>query len=532
MNMGKRGNEETTKPTWRFGRFDALTLFLLFVVACACVLFWAMSSRKSVLTLCAASVVGLAYIWLSARKNGSSDAYEAMTMRVFTVLLTTSAILYGAFFAPGTVPDEMYHYQHAYYTANAITPGWDIQEMRAADYTLRLDMRRDMTRERWADQVKHWEWYCSAPERVVTTGLENPDFSTNLPQMKLPSALGIVLGRLLGLGALPVYYLGRLFNTLYAVLLICLAVRLTPIGRNPMMALALLPMTLHLLGSYSYDASIVGLSFLLTAVLLKLIFEDGIATRRELVAAAVVSCLLGPCKVIYATISLLVFLVPARRFSSRKVEWLFKLGVLLLPFAAIGAFRMAKVLKFTGISQAQGAAAETMDVRAGVEGHFYDVADFVENPSKFIFIILNTIYVRGSFYIQSLVGTSLGWFQESIMVPDFVGIALVILLLIASVGGRDDALVPTGRQRIFFLVISLMGIAGAILSMLFIYTFDTENYVVGCQGRYFLPMMPLFLLSLRGGRISLEGRVRIPLLAAMFTIAILELVNIAAIMPA
>lgn len=65
------------------------------------------------------------------------------------------------------------------------------------------------------------------------------------------------------------FFLGRLFNMLYAAILIILAVRLTPIGKNMFMAASLMPMTLHILGSYSYDGPIIGMAFLLTALLLR-----------------------------------------------------------------------------------------------------------------------------------------------------------------------------------------------------------------------------------------------------------------------
>ena len=62
--------------------------------------------------------------------------------------------------------------------------------------------------------------------------------------------------------------LGMLFNLLYGALLIIFSVRITPVGKKVFMAVALLPMTLHLLGSHSYDVGTLGLAFLLTAFIL------------------------------------------------------------------------------------------------------------------------------------------------------------------------------------------------------------------------------------------------------------------------
>lgn len=53
------------------------------------------------------------------------------------------------------------------------------------------------------------------------------------------------------------------------------AVRITPIGKNVMMTAGLLPMTLHLASSYSYDAGIIGLAFLLTGMCLRAVYGEG-----------------------------------------------------------------------------------------------------------------------------------------------------------------------------------------------------------------------------------------------------------------
>lgn len=71
------------------------------------------------------------------------------------------------------------------------------------------------------------------------------DMGSNPPQAKILSALGITIGRVLGLGAVPVYYLGRLFNFAGFVALAYFAVRFTPVGKRIFMVASCLPMTLH-----------------------------------------------------------------------------------------------------------------------------------------------------------------------------------------------------------------------------------------------------------------------------------------------
>lgn len=81
----------------------------------------------------------------------------------------------------------------------------------------------------------------------------------------LPQALGITLGRLLSLGQVLTIYLGRLCNLAFFVLCGWLAVRLAPFGKMAFFGAALLPMTLELVSSLSYDGFAISLGFLCTA---------------------------------------------------------------------------------------------------------------------------------------------------------------------------------------------------------------------------------------------------------------------------
>ena len=77
------------------------------------------------------------------------------------------------------------------------------------------------------------------------------------------------MGRILGLSAMLTFQLGRIFNLLVFILLIRLAIGVTPYWKNLFGALGLLPITLQQAASASYDAIINGLVFLSIAKTLR-----------------------------------------------------------------------------------------------------------------------------------------------------------------------------------------------------------------------------------------------------------------------
>ena len=83
----------------------------------------------------------------------------------------------------------------------------------------------------------------------------------------LPGALGMALARLLGLGALGCLYAGRLGNLVAYTLLCWLGLRSAQKARQAFLCVMLLPMSLYMGASLSYDATLLASYYLMLALL-------------------------------------------------------------------------------------------------------------------------------------------------------------------------------------------------------------------------------------------------------------------------
>ena len=117
------------------------------------------------------------------------------------------------------------------------------------------------------------------------------------------TALGITLARLLGMGSLGLLFMGRFFNLLCYTAVGYAAVRRLPFGKEVFWASALLPMSLHLVSSYSYDAMLLAMSALFTAVCLDLAFCEERVRGWDVAVLAAVMAVMGPCKMVYGAIA-------------------------------------------------------------------------------------------------------------------------------------------------------------------------------------------------------------------------------------
>lgn len=455
------------------------------------------------------TIIGIYVSYLSCtdtliRKENQSKAFAG-------VLLILS-IIYVFIFPPLTVPDEAHHFYSSYWLADAIT-GQVNEEgflVRSSDWNLFANMQDN------AIDFKDYQTVLSNFELFQTDqSYETVDYFTfslgsENPPAKIATTLAILLGKLLNLGTYPLFYLGRLFNAISYAICAFIAYRLMPFGKNVVMGISLLPMTLHLVGSYSYDVGIISLAMLLTAMLLKAIFDDGLIKRALTASILVASALLAPCKLIYSTIILLVLFIPNRRFQSKRTALLYKGGVLVAPLLAILALRMASISDLAVVTQ-------QLDVRGSETGHFYELAFILHNPMAAIAIFFRSLIVQGDFYWSTALGRSLGWFQADIATPYFYCIPLLLgLILTAQQDSLDTQKIPAWL-RMALLVIAGMTFAGSMLSMFIGHTFDTEPIIQGVQGRYILPVAVPLVLALRSNNVQIT-RDAFPTILTVFSI--------------
>ncbi len=90
----------------------------------------------------------------------------------------------------------------------------------------------------------------------------------------LPGALGMALARLLGFGALGCLYGGRLVNLLAYAALCYAALRSAHKCRPAFLCIMLLPMSLYMGASLSYDATLLGCYYVMLALLTRDEWDD------------------------------------------------------------------------------------------------------------------------------------------------------------------------------------------------------------------------------------------------------------------
>ena len=454
--------------------------------------------------------------------------------RVFFVSGLSLGLLF-MFAMPGlSAPDEMSHYSSAYRLSSRLLGAPELTEagllaVRAGDYPLE-DLSGVKTPEIGDDvepvpevlgnplrlstyrAIRDWDRRYAGGEELVSSAL--PDVRTT-PVMYLPQALGFAAARLLKLNAPTLLALGKLMNLLVYLLLTAAAIRLLPFGKEALFGAALLPMSLHLAGSLSYDAGILGTSFLLTAEILHLRYGEAELKGRDMLLLILLTAALGPCKMVYAPLVLLFCLVPAERCGGRKKKLLcfaallaaLMLAMLLVNAEIIRAYASAGRELSAASGAAEDAAPALVDARAG-----YTVSELIRRPVFIARMVLNSFSLQSGMLLTGMIGMQLGNMDPLLGAPFFAVLLYMGGLLLLSLREEWEAERLSLKTRGAFVSISLVVILLIAGAMLISWTTREAAMIEGIQGRYFLPLLPLLLAAAGTGGIRLRRGLKLRVL--------------------
>ena len=121
--------------------------------------------------------------------------------------------------------------------------------------------------------------------------------------------------------------------------------------------------------------------------------------------------------------------------------------------------------------------------------------DFIfENPGETILIFARTIG-SGSWILFSMFGQILSGF--TLAVPLWYILVFMFVLMVSVFYGEKDSWTPKWKERCVYIVVIVGVVIMSMLGMFLAWTPDTSLFILGLQGRYFLPILPLGMLFFR-----------------------------------
>ena len=462
------------------------------------------------IAFCTAAAVLLAVCIFLYIKNTSF-------LKLFLVYLFTAGLLFMLVIPTYAIPDAAAHFNTAYRISNDVLG--DGYSQPDGSMIIRICDIPEETPEKYyisAGQYRRFLQGFFGGQDVTLTQIKAEslqDGNTLLFRvLYFFPTVGILAGRLLHLNISWLYLTGRLLNLLAAVFLISCSIRIAPRGKSLIMALSFLPATLQQIGSLSYDAVLIPAAFLYAASVLRVMETGKTLSRKEAAALILSAVLMGATKGgIYAPLLLLAPIALRKAYDNKKtalltlitaasvvavllqaysseIQWLANVGSTLISgpgilTAAAGRGAFSSILLSEGVSQAVISAPEV----------HYSLSYILQEPAVFVAMLFRTFVVFADFYLKSVIGSDLGWFQVSIhpLLQAVFLIALIFSLLKEKGAGRT---LPSSF-RIFSIILCVLSAVMIAVSMFLAYTPYGSDVIRGIQGRYFIPFLPFLLTA-------------------------------------
>lgn len=309
----------------------------------------------------------------------------------------------------------------------------------------------------------------------TTTFVTAVGTSYYFPALYGPQAVGLGMGRALGLSVGQSYQLAR-----YLTLAVCfgLLVASFRLFAPPAIVLALLvlPMNLFLFSSAVLDGMATCTAVLVLSTFLRLVtdHERGISLRLVYTLAIAIA-LLSACRANLLPLLTLPF----------AVWWLFRTRTPLVLAIATAVFVLGWTM-YTVKYTTYPPGARNIDHGARLIGYLL-------HPWEFGRIVFTTVTTPSivNFYAVSFIGV-LGWLDAPLPLSTYYAIAgLLISIAILSLSRR--VLVSIGPARGLLAICAVGAVLMTFLALLVQWTVGPATTVDGVQGRYF--MIPALILS-------------------------------------
>lgn len=430
---------------------------------------------------------------------------------------------------PYVTPDEPSHIWSTYYVSNMVL-GYETQDPNAT-MALRVcevasPLQSMITRASY-NQIFEYMVMPIGEDGAVLMDTYN-QYNTPLYMYIVPS-IGVTLGRLLSLGVVPTLLLGTLGSMLLFVFSAYYALKKVPFGKMIIAGFCLLPMVLQQTSSFSYDSMVISATLVIIALGLRWCFTENRPTTSEIVVFLIYSVLLIGGK--GGAYSVFCFLPLLYGLSKEKIKVLWNdykkpIIILLIMFVVIMFSGTLKTVLNSSaatsnqeISEETGVVEEVEEPKhiigwAGEEG--YTISWVLEHPMETVRVWYYTFLCNWSFYLYTMFGSSLGWWQ--IGIPVWVIWIYGVMALVNTISVKGDRYM-TIPDRIWVTLISALSCAMFMAAMFFFWSPMSYGVIVGIQGRYFLPPYLAMMYCIRNKRMALKWNLEKPLFLANIVLA-------------
>ena len=421
----------------------------------------------------------LFYVFVCLKVNISTIAFS---------MIFTLGLIYSLVLPQFSVPDEWSHYLTAYSQSSVLL------HKKAFDEHGNVNLYEDgsiyFVREHHPKRSTYVIEYQELKGHQIISYKEETKTRAPLTLASfayIPQTLGMTFARLIHLNSTQVAFMGRIFALLFYAFLISQGIKLAPtFAKRILLTVSLLPMVMQQVCSYNYDSILFGICFFTIGYLLSLIHREEKINKKDFIILALCAAVIASIKFVYLPIFGVGLLIPNQRFKIKRGKLITIFGILCACAIACAIVTLFNNRFWTLHPADPGIPSEYTT---------YSVSYIFTHIKDELILLARTVQNYTADYISQMIASPLGWVEISMPATQLMGFGCLLILSCLS---TDKDKKYSIAQNIW-LIILFLGVAFIVLIALQIsYTPTFLDMVYGVQGRYFLPVLPLLLLAIRG----------------------------------
>ena len=331
-----------------------------------------------------------------------------------------------------------------------------------------------------------------------------------IPSVYFLPATGITVARIMGLNSIYLVLFGRMANLILFILFGTLGIYFLPKFKEFIFLVSLLPTTIELAASYSYDAVMISSMIFFVSYVFFLAHEKKEFDIKDLVIVSLIAGLVLPCKMVYFPMLLMLFSIPLYKFKFRgKVDGKIKKENIAFFLASAVVVLLSWVFAMYLVNRATvvGYSTSTTSSLEWAGEESYTIGYLLHNKLKAVKLFYNTLLLQLEYYHKTMFGAYLGHADDVVGIP-YIGFLVLNIGMIFSVFGEAKEKQLLVKERVLTGISIFFVIFLVLLSMLIAWTPISSEFIEGVSGRYFIPVLLPLLMICRNNKIAIKDETK------------------------
>lgn len=331
-----------------------------------------------------------------------------------------------------------------------------------------------------------------------------------IPSVYFLPATGITVARIMGLNSIYLVLFGRMANLILFILFGTLGIYFLPKFKEFIFLVSLLPTTIELAASYSYDAVMISSMIFFVSYVFFLAHEKKEFDIKDLVIFSLIAGLVLPCKMVYFPMLLMLFSIPLYKFKFRgKVDGKIKKEniAFFLTYAVVVFLSWVFAMYLVNRSTVVGYSTSNTSSLEWAGEESYTIGYLLHNKLKAVKLFYNTLLLQLEYYHKTMFGAYLGHADDVVGIP-YIGFLVLNIGMIFSVFGEAKEKQLLVKERVLTGISIFFVIFLVLLSMLIAWTPISSEFIEGVSGRYFIPVLLPLLMICRNNKIAIKDETK------------------------